>query len=96
MEQTINKKELVKLVAEATERTQVDAKEVVDATFEAIANALAEGDQVSITNFGKFSTSVRAAREAVNPQDPTGAKIQVPETTVPKFKASSVLKNAVK
>ena len=91
----MNKDLLVKAVAEATEKTQKEVREVVDATFEVIANAMAEGETVSISKFGKFEPALRPERETINPQDPKGAKILVPEKHVPKFKASSVLKNLV-
>lgn len=63
---------------------------------EAIQESLAKGDtKISLPGFGVFSVAFREAREAINPQDPTGAKIQVPATNVPKFKPGSKLKAAV-
>lgn len=91
----MNKELLIKAVAVKTGMTQKATKEVVDAVFETIAEALAEGNEVKVTNFGKFSTSVRAARTGHNPQNPA-EEIEIPETTVVKFKPSSVLKVAVK
>lgn len=90
----MNKTELIKAVATATEMTNKAAGEVVEAVFETITNELAEGNEVSIFGFGKFSTSVRAAREGRNPS--TGETIQIDETTVPKFSAAKALKLAVK
>jgi len=46
-----------------------------------------------ITGFGTFRTSVRRARQGVNPQ--TGAKIRIPESKSVSFKAGKTLKNSV-
>jgi DNA-binding protein HU-beta len=50
---------------------------------------------VTFTGFGKFSTAHRAAREGVNPRNPS-QKVHIPAATVPKFSAGSQLKSAVK
>ena len=52
-------------------------------------------DSITFTGFGKFSTSQRAAREGVNPRNPS-QKVHIPAATVPKFSAGSQLKAAVK
>ena len=46
------------------------------------------------TGFGKFHTTRRAAREGVNPRNPS-QKVYIPAATVPKFSAGSQLKKAV-
>jgi DNA-binding protein HU-beta len=50
---------------------------------------------VTFTGFGKFSTQHRAARQGVNPRNPS-EKVTIPAATVPKFSAGSQLKAAVK
>jgi DNA-binding protein HU-beta len=50
---------------------------------------------VSFTGFGKFSTAHRAAREGVNPRNPT-QKVHIPAATVPRFQAGSSLKQALR
>lgn len=70
------------------------AEEAVDAVFESIVSSMKKGDKVSITDFGVFDTKKRAARKARNPR--TGAMVDVPATTVPKFRASRALKDTVK
>jgi DNA-binding protein HU-beta len=71
-----------------------DAGAAVDAMLDTITAALKNGDSVTFTGFGKFSTSHRAARQGVNPR--TGEKVHIAATTVPKFSAGSQLKAAVK
>ena len=90
----MNKKELVKIVAEATEITQKDAERVIVATFDAITSAMATGDEVSVPNFGKFCVAYVEERTARNPQD--GSEVVVPAHNKPKFKASSVLRMNLK
>jgi len=74
--------------------TKKQAGEIVDWFFATITKALAKGDEVGITGFGTFKAVKRAARAGVNPK--TGEKIKIAATTVPKFKAGKLLKDAVK
>lgn len=74
--------------------TKKQAAEIVDWFFETITKTLKRGEEVGITGFGTFRAVKRAARAGVNPK--TGAKIQIAATTVPKFKAGKLLKDAVK
>ena len=59
-----------------------------------LASALAKGDSVSLVGFGTFSVRHRAAREGINPQNPS-QKIHIPAANVPGFKAGKALKAAV-
>lgn len=74
--------------------TKKQAAEIVEWFFETITKTLKRGEEVGITGFGTFKAVKRAARQGVNPK--TGAKIQIAATTVPKFKAGKLLKDAVK
>ena len=89
----MNKKELVKAIAEKLETTQKAAGEQLDAILEVIAEELAKGTEVKISGFGTFSISERAAREGRNPS--TGETIQIAASKSPKFKAAKALKDAV-
>ena len=66
----------------------------VNAVFDSVKDALAEGDKVSLIGFGTFSVKTRAARTGLNPR--TKETIEIPESKVPAFKAGSALKDAVK
>lgn len=90
----MNKKELIKNVATKLDITQKDTEAVVSEVFNTIADALVDGKEVSITGFGKFSVSERAARTGVNPS--TGEKLQIAASKAAKFKASKILKEALK
>lgn len=90
----MNKKDVVDAVASKTGLSKKDAEAALDAVLDVVTESLRKGEQVTFTGFGAFSTSDRAAREGVNPL--TKEKIQIPATTVPKFKAGKSLKEAVK
>ncbi len=91
----MTKQEFVKRVADKSGLGPRDAAKAVDAFLDSVTDALKQGDSVSFTGFGKFSTSRRAAREGVNPRNP-GQKVQIPEANVPKFTAGSSLKSSVR
>ena len=91
----MTKQEFVDKVASKSGLTRRDAGKAVDAFLESVTETLKGGGEVSFTGFGKFSTSHRAARQGVNPRNPS-EKVQIPAATVPKFSAGSQLKQAVK
>ena len=89
----MTREEIVAIAAEDAGVSKAKAAAVLSSVLESITDALSEGDKVTFVGFGTFSTSDRAARTGRNPQ--TGATIQIPATTVPKFKAGKKLKDAV-
>ena len=89
----MKKVELVEAVAEGTGLTKADATRAIDATFQAITNALANGDKVPLVGFGTFDVSKRAAREGRNPR--TGETVTIAARNAVTFKAGSALKDAV-
>ena len=90
----MNKSEFINEVANKSELSKKDAGAALDAILETITETLSSGETVALIGFGTFSTSKRAAREGVNPS--TGAKIQIAESTLAKFKVGAKLKEAVK
>ena len=90
----MNKTELVAAVAAKAELSKKDAEAAVNAVFDSVKDALAEGDKVSLIGFGTFSVKTRAARTGLNPR--TKETIEIPESKVPAFKAGSAHKDAVK
>ena len=89
----MNKNELVKAVAEATDASNAEVARIIDATFSAITTSLKAGEAVRLVNFGTFDTAKRAATTAINPR--TKEKINVAERTVAKFRPGKQLKEAV-
>ena len=92
-ENKMNKTELVNTVAESTELSKKDVTKAVDAVFEAIQEALSNGDKVQLIGFGNFEVRERAARKGRNPQ--TGEEIEIAASKVPAFKPGKALKEAV-
>ena len=90
----VNKGMLVDAVATKTDMSKRDVERVIEAVIDEITTQLQAKQEVSLTGFGTFATSNRAARQGVNPK--TGEKIQIAATVVPKFKAGKALKDAVK
>lgn len=90
----MNKTELVEAVAKSAELSKADANKAVDAVVDAVTEALAKGDKVTLIGFGTFETRERAARTGRNPR--TGAEIKIAATRIPAFKAGKKLKDAVK
>ena len=89
----MNKTELIEKIAASANLSKADAKKALDATTEAIKDALAKGDKVQLVGFGTFSTNERPAHEGRNPA--TKQKIQIPAKKVAKFKAGAELSDAV-
>lgn len=91
----MNKTDMIKVVASKIEgATQKDIGVVVDTIFDTIKDTLVSGDKVSIAGFGNFEVTERAAKKGRNPK--TSEEILIPASKAPKFKASKVLKDAVK
>jgi len=90
----INKDTLVHSIVEKTELSKKDVEAVLESFIDEVTAELSKGNKVTLTGFGTFKVSKRAAREGINPQ--TKAKITIPAMTVPKFTAGKTLKEAVK
>jgi DNA-binding protein HU-beta len=94
-ERDLTKQEFVNEVAAKAGLSSRDASKAVDAFLDSITDALRSGQDVTFTGFGKFSSQQRAARQGVNPRNPS-EKVTIPAARVPKFSAGSQLKQAVK
>ena len=88
-----NKTDLVNAVAEKKGFSKRDTVKAVTAVFDAIQKTVADGQKVSLVGFGTFKPVERKAHTGRNPQ--TGEAVNVPEHTVPVFKAGMVFKKAV-
>jgi DNA-binding protein HU-beta len=62
----MNKTELIEKIAAGAELDKTKAKKALEATLDAIKNALVEGDSVQLIGFGTFSVNERPAREGIN------------------------------
>lgn len=90
----MNKTELVNAIAANAGLKKDDAKKALDATLNAVADALKGGDKVALLGFGTFAVTERPARTGINPA--TKEKIEIAAKKVIKFKAGAELANEVK
>jgi DNA-binding protein HU-beta len=89
----VNKNELIAHLAEKTGSSKTDAAASLDTVLDAIADQLADGQQVVLAGFGTFETRARAARQGRNPQ--TGESIDIAASTSAAFKPAAALKRRV-
>ena len=85
--------EFIKAVAEKADITQVEAKKVIEAMLDTIAETLERGEEVQFVGFGSFKLAERAARTGRNPQ--TGENMEIPASKFVTFKSGNLLKNRV-
>ena len=90
----MTKAELIEALVKKLAVSKTQANESIDIILDEITKALSKGDQVTLTGFGTFKVSKRAARTGRNPK--TGEALKIPAMTVPKFKAGKGLKDAVR
>ena len=89
----MNKTELVDAIADTADLSKASAARALDATVEAITEALSKGDQVALVGFGTFVVKDRPERQGRNPQ--TGQAITIKASRAPGFRAGKALKEAV-
>ena len=90
----MTKKEIVIKIADITDLKQVDVKEVVQMTLDAIVGSLTKGETVELRNFGIFKVKTRKPRLGRNPK--TGESVEIPGKKVVSFKPGLVMKDKVK
>lgn len=89
----MNKSELIEAIAAQADLTKAKAGQALDATLDAIIDALKKGDSVALVGFGTFGVKERSARTGRNPQ--TKEPMEIPAANVPSFKPGKLLKDAV-
>ena len=72
----MKKSDIAGRVADRIGLSQSAAGNAVEAVFEAVGEALANGEEVRIAGFGTFGTRNRPARTGRNPQ--TGESLSIP------------------
>ena len=89
----MNKTELIDKIAAGAGISKADSKKALDATVNALKEALIAGNKIQLVGFGTFSVNERPAREGINPA--TKEKIQIAAKKVAKFKAGAELADAL-
>jgi nucleoid DNA-binding protein len=90
----VTKKDIVKVLADKFGLSQVDAKKVVQGTFDSIIDTLLEVGRIELRNFGVFEVKTRKPRKARNPR--TGEEVMVPEKKVVTFKPGRLMEERIK
>ena len=88
----MKKSDLIHAIAARADISKAAAGRALDASVEAITEALKAGDTVSLIGFGTFSVGERAARTGRNPR--TGNTVAIKAAKVPKFRPGKSLKDA--
>jgi DNA-binding protein HU-beta len=91
----MTKQDLIATAAQSAGVTKKAAGDVLEAVLGTITKSLRKNENVTITGFGTFRVSKRAARTGVNPRNPA-QKIQIPAMKLPAFKAGKALKDSVR
>jgi DNA-binding protein HU-beta len=89
----MNKNEFVSSVAAKAGLSKADAKKAIDAFCETVSEVLKANDKITLVGFGTFEQRTRNARTGCDPR--TNAKIEIPASKVPAFKAGKAFKDAV-
>ena len=89
----MNKSELIEAIAQEAGISKADAQKALDATTNAVTNALKKGDTVTLVGFGTFYVGERAERQGRNPK--TGEPLTIAAAKTPKFRAGKALKDAL-
>ncbi len=90
---TLTKAELADLLFEKVGLNKREAKDMVEAFFDAVRNALESGDDVKLSGFCNFQLRDKPQRPGRNPK--TGEAIPITARRVVTFHASQKLKMAV-
>ncbi|GAJ29282.1 HU family DNA-binding protein [Acidomonas methanolica] len=89
----MNTSELIEQIAETTDRSKAEVKQILEAVLDAITVAAKKGEDVSLTGFGKFSVRHLAARTGRNPA--TGERIEIAASRKLAFAAGKTVKDAL-
>lgn len=90
----MTKSDLIEVIAKEVAIPKAKAEKMINIFVDNIRATLSSGGKVTITGFGTFTVSHRAARTGRNPQ--TGETIQISAVNVPHFKAGKAFKEAVR
>lgn len=95
MSNNLTKREIVLQIYEKTGFPQKEVQQTVQMALDIVQDALAEGRNVELRNFGVFEVQVRKARVGRNPNKPE-TEVIIPTRAVVKFKSGKVLKAKIK
>src|SRR5262245_53021383 len=89
----MNTTELADQLAAEQGLTKAAAKQAIETVVTAIINAATQGDEISLSGFGKIKVTSREARDGRNPA--TGAKIKIAASKKLSFAPAKAVKDAL-
>lgn len=89
----LTKAELAELLYDSIGLNKREAKDMVEAFFDEIAQRIVAGEDVKISGFGNFETREKAARPGRNPR--TGEPVEIKPRRVVTFHVSPKLRAAI-
>lgn len=89
----MTKKDIIQAIAEELECSQIETKQIVQKTLDAIVNAIVAEGRAELRGFGVFELKKQKERLARNPH--TGERVVVPERWTIRFKPGLALKQRV-
>lgn len=90
----MNNKELITMLSERTQLSDVNVKTLLKVTAEIFRQSLSNGQTIGIHGFGTFETKRKEERIAFNPL--IKKRMLVPPKVVVNFRTSNVLKDKIK
>ena len=90
----MTKADLVAIMAKSAGGSKTAAETAMNAFVSGIYESLRRGKRVTISGFGTFVVTKRAARNGRDPR--TGKEIHIPTAKVPRFRPSRTLKSAIR
>ena len=86
----INRKDIIDEVSERAHISKKDSENAIREFIEVIEEALLEGKEVNITNFGTFTPMTKKSRDGTDPK--SHKRITIQETKTVSFKLAKSLK----
>jgi DNA-binding protein HU-beta/integration host factor subunit beta len=90
----VTKKDIVRIISERANLTQLKTKEIVQWTFDAIIDTLMREGRIELRNFGVFEVKTRKARRARNPR--TNQPVDVGAKNVVTFQPGKEMEEQVR
>ncbi len=93
MTTTLTRVEIIDSIYKEVGLSKKESGEILQLIFDEITDALADGETIKISSFGRFS--VRDKKERIGRNPKTGIEAPISKRTVASFKASQLLKKRV-
>ena len=90
----MTKRDLVTRISQDSGYVQDQVFDIVQRTLDVLAEALSEGQNIELRNFGVFEVKIRKARVGRNPNQPE-KDVPIPARAVVKFKPGKEMRAAV-